>query len=309
MSRDDGLVARFEADRDRLRGVAYRMLGSLDEADDAVQQAWLRADQADLGGVENLAGWLTTVTARVCLDMLRTRRSRDERPLAAAPVGPTAATGGGTEPEDEAVLAESVGLALLVVLDRLSPAQRVAFVLHDLFAVPFEDVAAVVERSTGATKKLASRARERVRGVATVEAPRPAGHRAVVDAFLSASRGGDLHRLLELLAPDVVRRADRFAVPSGTPAEVRGARAVADETEAFAARARTAEVALVDGAPGVVVAPLGRLLAVLRVTVDDGRITEFDVIADPARLDRITLAVAGGRGAPDPGGHKASPMG
>lgn len=299
MSQDEALAARFEGHRARLRGVAYRLLGSLDEADDAVQRAWLRADQADLGGVENLAGWLTTVTARVCLDRLRTRRRRSERPLAAVPIGRTAATGPGSEPEEEAVLAESVGLALLVVLDRLSPPQRVAFVLHDLFAMPFEDIAVVIDRSTVAAKKLASRARERVRGVTTVGAAERADHHAVVDAFLAASRGGDLDTLLELLAPDVVRRVDRFAVPRGTAAEVRGAREVADETNMFAARARTAEVALVDGAPGIVVAPLGKLFAVLRVTVDDGRITAFEVIADPARLDRITLAVAGIRGTGD----------
>jgi RNA polymerase sigma factor (sigma-70 family) len=291
MNRADGLAARFESNRNHLRGVAYRMLGSLDEADDAVQRAWLRADQADLSQVRNLAGWLTTVTARVCLDMLRTRRRRSERPLPASVGGPVFATPSRVGPEDEAVLADSVGLALLVVLNRLSAAQRVAFVLHDLFAVPFEEIAMVVDRSTASTKKLASRARERVRGVTTVKAPVPAEHHAVVHAFLTASRGGDIDTLLELLAPDVVRRADRFAVPAGIPGEVRGAPAVANETKRFAAQARTAEVALVDGAPGIVVAPLGRLFAVLRVTVDGSRITEFDVIADPAQLDQITLAV------------------
>lgn len=300
MSPDDRLAARFEPNRDHLRGVAFRMLGSLDEADDAVQQAWLRADRADLSGVVNLTGWLTTVTSRVCLDMLRARRSRNERPLTAALLaGPVSATEDARGPEEEAVLAESVGLALLVVLDRLSPAQRVAFVLHDLFAVPFEEIAAVVDRSTMATKKLASRARERVRGVTTVTASDPAEHHAVVDAFLAASRGGDLATLLELLAPDVVRRVDRFAAPTGTAAEVRGARAVANETKVFAARARAAEVALVDGTPGIVIAPLGRLFAVLRLRIDHGRITEFDVVADPGQLDQITLAVEGFRGAPD----------
>lgn len=290
MSADDGLAVFFEANRDHLRGVAYRMLGSLDEAEDAVQQAWLRADQADLSGVDNLTGWLTTVTARVSLDLLRARRRRAERPFDSG-VGTISVTTGGTRMEDEAVMAESVGLALLVVLDRLSPAQRVAFVLHDVFAVPFEEIALVVDRSVVAAKKLASRARERVRGVTTVEAPHPTEHRAVVDAFLAAARGGHIDVLLKLLAPDVVRRADRFAVPVGTAAEIRGARAVADETKVFAARARTAEVALVDGELGVVVAPLGRLFAVLRVTLHDGRITELEVIAEPARLEQITLAV------------------
>jgi RNA polymerase sigma factor (sigma-70 family) len=291
MNRGDRLAARFEANHDHLRGVAYRMLGSLDEADDAVQRAWLRMDQADLRGVRNLTGWLTTVTARVCLDMLRTRRRRNEAPLPASAAGPVSATRGGAQPEDEAVLADSVGLALLVVLDRLSPAQRVAFVLHDLFAVPFGEIAVVVDRSTVATKKLASRAREQVRGVTTVEAPVPAEHHAVVHAFLTASQGGDIGTLLELLAPDVVRRADRFAAPASIPAEVRGAHAVAQDTKRFAARARTAEVALVDGVPGIVVAPLGRLFAVLRVTVHGNQITAYDVIADPAQLDQITLTI------------------
>ncbi|MEW6471121.1 MAG: sigma-70 family RNA polymerase sigma factor [Actinomycetota bacterium] len=295
MNADEGLADRFGAHRDHLRGVAYRMLGSLDEADDALQQAWLRAEQADLSAVENLGAWLTTVTSRVCLDMLRRRRRRKERPLPVAPAEPMAAAGQVTEPEEEAVLAESVGLALLVVLDRLSPAERVAFVLHDLFAVPFEDIAVVVERSAVATKKLASRARQRVRGGTAVEGSRRAEHQAVVAAFLAAARGGDLAALLELLAPDVVRRADHFTVPSGTATEVRGARAVADETTVFAARAQAAEVALVDSEPGIVVAPRGRLFAVLRVIIDDRRITELEVVGDPARLDRMTLAVAGER--------------
>ena len=305
MATDDAFAAAFDAQRDHLRGVAYRMLGSLHDADDAVQQAWLRAEQADRRDIENLAGWLTTVTARVCLDVLRRRRRRPERSLPASPAatnpapgdrarGPAGAPDVGA-PEDEAVLAESVGLALLVVLDRLSPAQRVAFVLHDLFAVPFEDIAVVVDRSVPATKKLASRARARVQGgtVAT-RTPDPHHHRAVVDAFLAASRGGDVDTLLRLLAPDVVRYADRVGLPAGVASEVRGARAVAEETRVFTARARAAEVALVDGAPGIVVAPRGRLFAVLRVTVDGGRITAFDVVTDPDRLDRITLAVAAG---------------
>jgi RNA polymerase sigma factor (sigma-70 family) len=295
MHTDEGLPEHFEAYRDHLRGVAYRMLGSLDEADDALQQAWLRAEQHDLSGIENLGGWLTTVTSRVCLDMLRRRRRRKERPLPVAPTDPMTGGGQGTEPEEEAVLAESVGLALLVVLDRLSPAERVAFVLHDLFAVPFDDIAVVVGRSTVATKKLASRARQRVRGATAVDASRRAEHHAVVTAFLAAARGGDLVTLLELLAPEVVRRADHFAVPSGTATEVRGARAVADETKVFAARAQAAEVALVDGEPGIVIAPLGRLFAVLRVTVDGRRIAGLEVIGDPARLERITLAVTGVR--------------
>ena len=293
MNPDADLAERFEGVRDHLRQVAFRMLGSLDEADDAVQRAWLRADHTDLSDVENLDGWLTTVTSRVCLDMLRARRRRGERPLAAALDGPAAAAAaGGGIPEDEAVLAESVGLALLVLLDRLSPAQRVAFVLHDLFAVPFDQIAAVVDRSTVATKKLASRARDRVRGpaVPALAPPDVAEHRAIVEAFLTASRGGDIDTLLRLLAPDVVRRADRVAVPAGTVTVIRGARAVAEETRVFASRAHQAEVALVDGAPGIVVAPAGRLQNVLRVTIADGRITGLEVIADVAGLATVSLA-------------------
>lgn len=292
MSSDDGLLAGFEAARGHLRGVAFRMLGSFDDAEDAVQLAWLRAEQADLRDVENVAGWLTTVTARVCLDMLRARRRRDERSLVAAHAGALGVTGDGSGPGDDVMLAESVGLALLVVLDRLSPAQRVAFVMHDLFAVPFDEVAIAVDRSPAAAKKLASRARERVRGGGTTAGDQEqAEHQAVVEAFLTAAQGGDLDTLLDLLAPDVVRRADRVAAPSSTASAIRGARAVADETEQFAARARDAEVALVDGSPGIVIAPLGRLFAVLRVRVVGSRITELDVIADAERLDEITIAV------------------
>ncbi|MFI6986118.1 sigma-70 family RNA polymerase sigma factor [Embleya sp. NPDC050154] len=290
MNGHEGLAVRFEAHRDHLRGVAYRMLGSLDDADDAVQAAWLRVDRAGVDGVENLAGWLTTVVARVCLDMLRIRRTRGEEPLASMPEA-VSERPGGVEPEHEAVLAESVGQALLVVLDRLTPAERVAFVMHDLFAVPFAEIAPVVGRSSVASKKLASRARERVRGVATVDEVDLARDYGVVDAFLAAARGGDLDTLVELLAPDVVRRADRLAVPDEVATDVRGARAVAEETRVFAHRARVGDVALVDGRPGIVIAPNGRLFLVLRLTIVDGRITEIDVIADPARLSHLPLAV------------------
>lgn len=309
MTSGDGLTERFEAHRAHLRQVAFRMLGSLDEADDAVQQAWMRASRSDLSGVENLGAWLTTVTSRVCLDMLRTRQRRGEHPLSSALDGGPAPASVASPPEDEAVMAESVGLALLVVLDRLSPAQRVAFVLHDLFAVPFEQIATVVDRSTVATKKLASRARDRVRGQSASPAGPPdrAEHQAVVEAFLTASRSGDLDTLLRLLAPDVVRRADRLAVPAGTAPEVRGARVVAEETRVFAARAHQADVALVDGTPGIVVAPAGRLLNVLRVTIVGGRITALDVIADPARLEALTLEVFGVVRSGDPSGRVRRP--
>jgi RNA polymerase sigma factor (sigma-70 family) len=287
MNRPVGLAACFEANRDHLRGVAYRMLGSLDEADDAVQQAWLRADRADLGGIENLAAWLTTVVARVCLDMLRVRRTRAEEPLTPA-ADTVIERRGGADPEQEVMLAESVGYALLVVLERLTPAERVAFVLHDLFAVPFDEIATVVGRSPVASKKLASRARNRVQGAAMVGGVDLARHYAVVDAFLTATRGGDLNTLVELLAPDVVRRADRRF---GVPPEVRGDRAVADETRRFARVAQFADVALVDGMPGIIVAPRGRLFSVLRLRIEQGRITEIDMIGELARLDQLPLAV------------------
>jgi RNA polymerase sigma factor (sigma-70 family) len=274
------LAERFDRDRGHLRAVAYRMLGSLDEADDAVQETWLRAARADAAEIANVTGWLTTIVGRVCLDMLRARRRRNED-LTADPV---AAVASGADPEEEAVLAESVGLALLVVLDALGPAERVAFVLHDLFAVPFAEIAAILDRSPAAAKKLASRARLRVKGGSA--APGCERRREVVAAFLTASRAGDLEALLAVLAPDVLRRTDRPA-----PGEARGARRIAEETLTNTGLARFAALALVDGAPGIVVAPRGRLLLVLRVTVGSGRVTEVDVIGDPGRLRALRLAL------------------
>jgi RNA polymerase sigma factor (sigma-70 family) len=286
------LAARFEAEREYLRGVAYRMLGSADEADDAVQLAWLRLERVNVGEIENLAAWLTTVVARICLDMLRARRSRREESLTVAvDAVATRRAQADSEPEDEAVMVESVGRALLVVMDRLTPPERVAFVLHDMFAVPFDEIAAVVGRSTVASKKLASRARARVRGTPSIDLRELDRHYEIVDAFLSASRGGDLDTLVELLAPDVVRRADSYAVPGTIAAEVRGSDAVADETRVFARRARRAATALVNGAPGLVLAPHGRLVGALRITIAHGRITEIDVIADPARLQELSIAI------------------
>ena len=228
MSGQDELAERFEAHRGRLRAVAYRMLGSLGEAEDAVQETWLRLARADAGEVENLAGWLRTVVSRICLDMLRSRTARREDPFGEPGPEGMRWDEDAPAPEAETLLADSVGLALLVVLDRLSPAERVAFVLHDSFAVPFEDIAPIVGRSAGATKKLASRARHKVRGASTLPAAELDGHRRVVEAFLAAARGGDLDGLLTLLAPDVVRRADAAALPPGGAPEVRGARAVAE---------------------------------------------------------------------------------
>jgi len=289
------LAERFESHRGHLRGVAYRMLGSFAEADDAVQEAWLRLSRADSSGVENLAGWLTRVVARVCLDLLRAHGARREEPLGLR--HPGAVVGGqaqrGRDPEREAVLAEEVGLALLVVLDRLTPAERVAFVLHDLFAVPFDEIAPIVERSPTAAKKLASRARHRVHGNAAGPDTDHSQQRQVADAFLAATRGGDLTALLALLDPSVVRRADPAALPAGVAAELRGAQAVAEETRGNWRRARFAQVALVNGTVGLVVAPRGRLWMTIGLTIKDDKITEIDVIADPSRLRELDLAVLG----------------
>ena len=288
MNEHDWLAGRFEEHRTHLRGVAYRMLGSPSEADDAVQEAWLRVGRADTGGVANLGGWLTTVVARVCLDMLRSRKSRGEEPLGAHLPRSIAGGAGGSDPEDEALLADSVGLALLVVLNTLTPAERLAFVLHDLFAVPFDEIAPIVGRSPAAARQLASRARRRVRGVATVPDADRTRQREIVDAFLAASRDGDLDTLLALLDPDVVFHADGAAVAAGGVGEVRGALAVARQ---FSGRARLAQPALVDGAVGIVVAPRGRLFLVFGLTITGGKIAAIDVVADPARLRQIDLAI------------------
>ncbi|MFJ6617013.1 sigma-70 family RNA polymerase sigma factor [Kitasatospora sp. NPDC091335] len=282
---------RFEAERGRLRAIAQRMLGSTGEAEDAVQEAWLRLARTDPAEVDNLPGWLTTVVSRICLDLLRARAARREEPTDEA-LPDTA--GGGPEPEREALLVESVGRALLVVLDRLGPAERVAFVLHDGFAVPFDQIAPIVGRTPVAAKKLASRARQRVRGTAALPPEPLAGHRRVVEAFLAASRGGDLTDLLAVLAPDVVRRADPAVLPAGRALVARGAEVVARETTVFGRRARYGEVALVDGVPGILIAPDGRLRLVLRVTVADGRVAGYEVVADPARLAALDLALLPG---------------
>lgn len=289
MEESDRLAARFEAQREHLRAIAYRMLGSPGDAEDAVQETWLRLHRAPVDEVGNLAGWLTTVLARVCLDMLRARRARRDEPVGRH--GPEPASDHRVDPEYQAVLTDSVSRALVVVLERLSPAERVAFVLHDMFAVPFDQVAPVVGRSPDAAKKLASRARQRVRGAAATPDGDVARHREVVETFLAAARGRDVTALLALLAPDVVRRADPAVLPPGAPAEIRGADEVARNTILFSRVARTGEVALVDGAPGVVVVTRGRLFLVIAVEVIDGMITSYDVIADRHRLDHLELAV------------------
>lgn len=294
MNGQEMLADRFEAHRGHLLGVAYRMLGSLSDADDAVQEAWLRLSRTDADEIENLTGWLRTVVSRLCLDMLRSAAKRHEEPageqLPERIQIPQPGDSG--DPEEEVLLADSVGRALLVVLDTLGPAERVAFVLHDLFAVPFDQIAPVVERTPVATKKLASRARHKVQAPPdTLAAPVLTEHRRVVETFLAAARTGDLEALLTVLAPDVVRTADLSALPKGGTAVIRGARAVADETVLLKRNARFAEPALVGGAVGLVVAPRGRLLLALVISVEDGRVAAYEVVADPARLRALDVAV------------------
>jgi len=292
----DWLAERFEGHRTHLRAVAYRMLGTQTEADDAVQEAWLRLSRSDTNSVENLGGWLTTIVGRVCLDMLRSRRSRREQPLGAYTPEPVLSPEGRMDPEHEAVIADSVGLAMLVVLDTLAPAERVAFVLHDMFAVPFDQIAPIVGRSPTAARQLASRARRRVQGAAAVPDGDRTRHRQIVDAFLAASRDGDFEALLAVLDPDVVLRADRAAVQLGASGEVRGARAVA---ETFAGRARAAQPALVNGAAGLVWASGGRPRVVFGFTIVHGRVVEIVLVADPERIGQLDVTVLGEeRGSP-----------
>ncbi len=283
---DHRLADRFEANRPRLRAMAYRMLGSPTDADDALQEGWIRAATADASAVDNLEGWFTTIVARVCLDMLRSRKSRREEPLDSED-----ATVPG--PETEAMLADSVGLALLVVLDTLAPAERVAFVLHDTFGLPCGQIAVITGRSPAAARQLASRARRRVRGTPSVPRTRLARQREVAEAFLAAARGGDLGALLALLDPGVVLHADAAAGPTRAPATLHGAAAVAQGARAAAVRSRYSRVALVNGTPGIVWAPRGRLRVVLAFTMTDDKISRIDVIADPGRLEALELAVLG----------------
>src|SRR5437660_9139515 len=264
MDEHEWLAERFEEHRIRLRAVAYRMLGSLSDADDAVQEAWLRLIRSDTNEIENLGGWLTTVVARVCLNMLRSRASLREEPLGVHVPDPIVSRDDGADPEHEALLVDAVGLALLVVLETLTPAERLAFVLHDMFAVPFDEIAPIVERSPEATRQLASRARRRVRGAAPFPDADLTAQWEIVEAFLAAARGGDFDALVAVLDPDVVLRADRAAVQAGASREVRGAVAVADT---FSGRARFAQPALVNGAAGAVWAPRGRPRVVFGFTI------------------------------------------
>jgi RNA polymerase sigma factor (sigma-70 family) len=289
MTDQDWLADRFESHRTHLRAVAYRMLGSLTEADDAVQEAWIRLSRTDTTDVDNLGGWLTTVVGRVCLNMLRSRRTRREAPLDTHVADPILSPEAGIDPEQEALLGDSVGLALLAVLDALTPAERVAFVLHDVFAVPFGEIAPIVGRSPAAARQLASRARRRVQGAPVPDTDLD-GQWAVVDAFLAASREGDFELLLAALDPDVVLRSDGGAARPGLVSVVRGAEAVATQAMSFRRFADTATRALVNGIPGGVAwAPDGHPFAVLSLTVAGGRIISIDILADPDRLSRLDL--------------------
>jgi RNA polymerase sigma factor (sigma-70 family) len=289
MTDQDWLAQRFESHRTHLRAVAYRMLGSLTEADDAVQEAWIRLSRTDTSDVDNLGGWLTTVVGRVCLNMLRSRRTRRETPLETHVADPIVSPEAGTDPEQEALLGDSLGLALLAVLDNLNPAERVAFVLHDVFAVPFGEIAPIVGRSTVAVRQLASRARRRVQGAPVPDTDLDSQW-AVVDALLAAAREGDFGRLLAVLDPDVVIRSDGGAARPDLVSVVRGAEAVATQAMLFRRFVETSVRVLVNGVPGGVAwAPDGRPFAVLSLTVAGGRIVSIDVLADPDRLSRLDL--------------------
>jgi RNA polymerase sigma-70 factor (ECF subfamily) len=291
MDEHDFLAEQFEEHRTRLRAVAYRMLGSLTEADDAVQETWLRLNRTDADEVENLGGWLTTVVARVSLNMLRSRRSRREEPLDMRMPEPIVDRADGTNPEHEALLADSVGLALLVVLETLNPAERLAFVLHDMFAVPFDEIAPIVGRSPEAARQLASRARRRVQGEPTIPDADLDTQREVLDAFLAAARGGDFEALLEVLDPDVVLRADRRGVSIGAPRVVRGAANVARGALAFSRLDIEVRRALINGAAGTVTYRDGQPFAIAGFTIRNRRIVKMDIVADPERLSRLDLTI------------------
>ena len=291
MNQPDQLAQVFEANRGHLRAVAYRMLGSVSEADDAVQEAWLRLSRSDAESIRNLEGWLTTVVGRVCLDMLRSRKARREEALDTEVVEPVVDTDRSVNPEEEAQLADSVGLALLVVLDTLAPAERVAFVLHDVFDVSFDEIASIVGRTPGAARQLASRARRRVRGEETVSAPELQKQRVVVDAFLAALRSGDFEGLLAVLDPDVVVHLGPGAGAPGAPREIRGAENWARGAVAFSHLAQFVQPAIINGTVGLVFAARGRLSRALTFTFANGKIVEAEITADPAQLKQLDVAV------------------
>ena len=290
MNEQEWLAERLEANRGRLRAVAYRMLGSLSEADDAVQEAWLRVSRSDASGIENLAGWLTTIVGRVCLDMLRSRKSRLEEPLGLRVPNPVVSRESHIDPEQEVLLADSIGLALLVVLENLKPAERLAFVLHDMFSVSFEEIASIVGRSPAAARQLASRARRRVRSAASVPDGDLVAQRAVVNAFITAARAEDFEALVAVLDPDVVVRADRGGLGPDASTETRGARAVARQALTFSRIAGSAQPILVNGAAGIVSwLPDGQPFSIMGFTVKNGKIVEIDVLADPERIRQLDL--------------------
>jgi RNA polymerase sigma factor (sigma-70 family) len=294
MDENDYLVEAFEQHRTHLRAVAYRMLGSLSEADDALQESWLRVSRAGADDVENMGGWLTTIVGRVCLNMLRSRTARREEPLGPYLPEPIVSPSDGVNPEHEALLADSVGLALLVVLEMLSPAERLAFVLHDMFGVPFEEIAPMVGRSPDAARQLASRARRRVRGTATFPDGDLASQRAVVDAFFAASRDGDFDALVAVLDPDVVLRSDGGAARPGSTGILRGAEAVATGAGSFRHLAGSVRPVLINGSPGVVAFVGRRPFSLLGFTVSGGKIVEIDIFADPERLAELDLTALDG---------------
>jgi RNA polymerase sigma factor (sigma-70 family) len=297
MDQQSLLNEQFEENRPRLRGVAYRMLGSLSEAEDAVQEAWLRLNRIELTTIDNPGGWLTTVVSRVCLDMLRWRKSRREEPVAAHVIEPRVVRGQGTNPEDEAVLADSVGVALLVVLDTLTPVERLAFVLHDLFGMPFDEIGSIVGRSPAATKQLAHRARQRVRGSPAPSDSGRARQREVVEAFLRAARAGDLKGLLAVLDPDAIIRIDaaaRIDAPpeeAGMARELRGASTWAKQFIALSRGLQFVQPVLIDGSVGLILAPRGKLSKALMFTFANAKVTRIEVIGDPARLRELNIAV------------------
>ena len=290
MDEKNWLAQRFEENRGHMRGVAYRMLGSLSEADDAVQETWLRLSRSDANDIQNLRGWLTTVVAHVCLDMLRSRTARHEKSMDAQMAEPVSRSGT-RNPESEAQMADSVGLALLVVLDRLSPRERLSFVLHDVLAMPFEEIAPILDSSPAAARQLASRARHRVQGGEAIHDARLGQQRGMVAAFLAALRSSDFEALVKLLDPEIVVRADQAASPTGAPREVHGARIAAQQAIAFSKGAQAARLALIDGIPGLIVVPRGRLTRVLTFNFAEHAIAQIDVLGDPARLGKLEIAL------------------
>lgn len=290
MQERDWLAARFEEHRIHLQTVAYRMLGSISEAEDAVQESWLRLSRTDTAAVANMGGWLTTVVGRVCLDMLRSRKARREDPLDVYIPDPIVHSPD-ADPETEAILADSVGLALLVVLQTLAPAERLAFVLHDMFAVPFEEIGIILERSPNASKQLASRARRRLQGATTQPDADRERQREVVDAFVAAARDGDFQALVAVLHPDVVLRADAGSDELGASSTIRGSHAVAARALTFARFARSGRPALVNGAPGLVTVVDHKPFAIMGFTITDSKIVELDILADPIRLASLDLTI------------------